>query len=59
MISGILGLFLLVADIWALFDVAQKAPTPAVKGIWAVIILVLPLLGLSLWFLTGPRGTGQ
>lgn len=56
MFGETLALFVLAADVWALVDIAHRAPAPAVKVIWTVVTLLLPVVGLALWFLLGPRG---
>ncbi len=53
--GGLLGLLILVADIYAIIRVAQSGAEPIAKAIWIVIILLLPVLGLILWFLFGPK----
>ena len=54
-ISGIFGLILLVADIWAIVSVFQSRATTGKKVLWIVLVLVLPLIGLILWFFVGPK----
>ena len=54
-VSGIFGLILLIADIWAIVSVFQSGATTGKKVLWIVLILVLPLIGLILWFLAGPK----
>ena len=54
-VSGIFGLILLVADIWAIVNVFQSRTTTGKKVLWIVLVLVLPLIGLILWFLAGPK----
>jgi hypothetical protein len=54
--GGFLGLLILVADIYAIVRVAQSGAAPISKALWIVIILLLPVLGLILWFLFGPKG---
>jgi len=54
-ISGLLGILVLIADIWAIINVFQSRATTFNKVLWIVIVLVLPLLGLILWMLLGPR----
>jgi hypothetical protein len=56
MFGELLALAILAGDIWAMVDVAQRAPSPEVKVIWTLVILLLPVVGLGLWFLMGPRG---
>lgn len=53
---GLIGLLIFVADIWAILNIAQSSSENLKKAIWIVIIVFLPVLGLVLWFLFGPRG---
>ncbi len=57
-VGGIFGLIVLAADIWAIVNVFQSAASTGKKVIWILVILVLPILGLLLWLLFGPR-TGR
>jgi hypothetical protein len=54
-VGGILGFVLLVADIWAIVNVFQSRTTTGKKVFWIVLILLLPVIGLILWFLAGPK----
>lgn len=53
-VTGILGLLILVADIYAILKIAKSSASDGKKAIWIVIVLVLPILGLILWYLMGP-----
>jgi hypothetical protein len=55
-VSGVLGLLILIADIYAIVKVAQSSASTGVKVLWIVLILVLPLVGLIIWWLAGPKG---
>jgi len=57
-LRGIIGLLILIADVWAIVNIAQSGASTGKKVLWIVIVLVLPVLGLVLWFLLGPR-TGK
>lgn len=57
-IGGIFGLLVLIADIWAIVNVFQSSASTGKKVVWIVLILLLPILGLILWLLLGPR-TGR
>jgi hypothetical protein len=56
--GGIVGLLILAADIWAILNVFQSSESNGTKVVWTLVILVLPLLGLALWYFLGPRGKG-
>ena len=53
-VSGILGFLILIADIWAILKIAQSAAGNGKKAVWIAIVLVLPVLGLIIWYLMGP-----
>ena len=55
-IGGIFGLLVLIADVWAIVSIVQSAASTGKKVLWIVLVLVLPVIGLILWFLLGPRG---
>ena len=54
-VTGFLSLLLLIADVWAIVRIVQSAAGTAGKVIWIVLILLLPMLGLLLWLVFGPR----
>lgn len=55
-ISGLLGLIILVLDIYAIVKTVQSPAGTGAKVGWIVVILLLPVLGLLLWFFLGPKG---
>lgn len=55
-IGGLFGLIILVADVWAIIKIFQSDAGTGMKVFWVVVILLLPVLGLLLWLLAGPRG---
>jgi hypothetical protein len=55
-VSGVLGVLILIADIWAIVHVMQSSASILKKVLWIVAILLLPVLGVIAWFLFGPRG---
>ena len=54
-VTGFLSLLLLIADVWAIVRIVQSSAGTASKVIWIVLILLLPLLGLLLWLVFGPK----
>lgn len=54
-VGGLLGLVILFLDIWAIIRVVQSSASAGSKALWVIIILFMPLLGLILWFLLGPK----
>jgi Phospholipase_D-nuclease N-terminal len=55
---GLWALLVLIADVWAIVNVFQSAADTGKKVLWVVLVLVLPLLGVILWYFLGPR-TGK
>ncbi len=55
---GLVGLLILVGDIWALINILQSGAANDKKLIWIVVVLLLPLVGLLLWYFLGPRERG-
>lgn len=54
-VGGLLGLIILIADIWAIVNVFQSSASTGWKVFWIVLILVLQVVGLIIWFFAGPR----
>jgi len=53
---GIFGILVLIVDIFAILNILQSSADNLKKAIWVVVILALPVLGVILWYLFGPRG---
>lgn len=54
-VGGILGLIILALDIWAIIKVFGSGASTGAKVLWILLILLLPVVGLILWFLLGPK----
>jgi hypothetical protein len=54
---GLIGLIVLILDIWGIINVVGSGATNGIKLLWVLLILILPVIGLIAWFLAGPRGT--
>ena len=54
-IGGLLGLIILVFDVWAIVKTIQSSASTGSKVLWIVLVLVLPVFGLILWWLMGPK----
>ena len=54
--GGLVGVLILVGDIWAIINILQSSVSNEKKLIWIIAVVLLPLLGLILWFFLGPRG---
>ena len=53
--GGILGVLILIGDIWALINILQSSAANDKKLLWVVVVVLLPLVGLILWYFLGPR----
>jgi len=53
--GGILGLLILAGDIWAIINIFQSSVSNERKLLWILVVVLLPFLGLILWFFLGPR----
>jgi len=56
MIQTIIGLLILIADIWAIIKVFQSKVSLVAKILWTLLILIFPVLGLIIWYFAGPGG---
>jgi hypothetical protein len=54
-VSGLLGLIILALDIWAIVSVVGSSTSTGGKVLWILLILLLPILGLIIWLVAGPR----
>lgn len=54
--NGFLGLVILILDIWAIINIVQSNVSNMAKVLWVVLVLLLPVVGLIIWFFAGPRG---
>jgi hypothetical protein len=53
--GGILGLIVLVLDIIAIVDVLKSSIDTGKKALWIILILILPVIGMVLYFLIGKK----
>ena len=53
--GGLFGVLVLAGDIWAIINILQSNGTNGSKVMWIILVVLLPILGLIIWFLAGPR----
>lgn len=53
--NGLWGLLVLAGDIWAIINILQSKAADTQKLIWVLVVILLPVLGLILWYFLGPR----
>lgn len=58
-LGGLIGLAITIGDIWAILNVIQSRESTAAKVVWSLLIVLMPLLGLVVWYFAGPRRANQ
>jgi Phospholipase_D-nuclease N-terminal len=53
--NSLIGVLILAGDIWAILNIFQSSASNEKKLLWILVVVLLPLLGLILWFFLGPR----
>lgn len=53
--GGLLGLLILIGDVWAIVNVFQSSADTTSKVLWTVLVIVLPVLGFIIWLIAGPK----
>jgi hypothetical protein len=54
--NSLVGLIILALDIWAILNVVKSGAEIGAKVLWILLIILLPVLGLIIWAIAGPRG---
>lgn len=55
-LGGFFGFIVLLLSIWAIIKIASSGASTTRKVIWITVVLLLPLLGLIVWYFIGPKG---
>jgi Phospholipase_D-nuclease N-terminal len=53
-VNGLWGLIILVAVVWAI-NVIQSSASTDKKVLWTVLIILVPVLGVIIWYFAGPK----
>ena len=56
---GILGLVILTLDIWAMLGFWGSGASVGSKLLWTALIVILPVIGLIIWYFAGPNGSAK
>lgn len=51
-----LAAIIILVDLWAIVSVFRSDKPDSTKAMWALILVVLPVVGLAIWGVAGPRG---
>ncbi|MCG6872590.1 MAG: PLDc N-terminal domain-containing protein [Gammaproteobacteria bacterium] len=54
--GGLLGFIHLVLVVWAVINIVQSRNSNGSKVLWTVLVIMVPVVGILLWLLFGPRG---
>ena len=54
-VSGLWGLIVLAADVWAIVNILQSGTTTGKKVLWTLLVVLLPVLGFIIWYFAGPK----
>lgn len=54
---GLLGLIIFVLDIMAIIKIVGSGAPATEKLLWVLVILLLPVIGLIIWWLMGRKTT--
>jgi hypothetical protein len=57
--NSLIALIIFVLDIWAIINVVKSSATTGMKVLWVLLIALLPVLGLIIWAIAGPRGNAR
>ncbi len=52
---GLLGILVLIANIYAIIQIFSSGASTGSKVIWTLVILILPVLGFIAWLVAGPK----
>lgn len=53
---GLLGLLVLAANIYAIYNIVTSSASTGAKILWTIGIFVFPVIGFIVWLLAGPKG---
>ncbi|MDG9924696.1 MULTISPECIES: PLD nuclease N-terminal domain-containing protein [unclassified Pseudomonas] len=56
MLYSLISLIIFALDIWAIINVVKSNADTLKKVLWVALIALLPVIGLIIWALMGPRG---
>lgn len=55
MLETLVGIVILAAAVWAIFNIAQSSATTGKKFLWILLVVLFPLIGFIIWYLAGPK----
>lgn len=55
----VLATVILLFDIWAIINILSSPASLLSKVLWTIGILVLPVIGLIVWYFAGPKSSAR
>jgi hypothetical protein len=55
-VGGIISLIILALDIWAIVNILGSGTSTGANVLGFLLVLILPVVGLIIWLVAGPRG---
>jgi len=55
-VGGLVSLVILALDIWSIVNILGSGASTGAKVLWILLVLILPVVGLIIWLVAGPRG---
>jgi hypothetical protein len=55
MTNTIIGILILIADIWAIVNINQSSASTGKKVLWILLVLIFPVVGFLIWYFAGPK----
>lgn len=52
---SLFGILVLIADVYGIIQIIQSKAADMKKVLWVVLIILLPILGVILWYFMGPK----
>ena len=53
--KGLVGILILIGDIYAVLQIAESNASTGRKALWIALVILLPVAGLIIWYLLGPK----
>lgn len=53
-LTGIGALLILIADVYAMVMIFQSSARGIEKLLWFLVVLILPVIGVIVWYVAGP-----
>lgn len=53
-VTGLFGILVLIADIYAILNIVRSDASTGKQALWIAAVVLLPVLGVIIWYLMGP-----